>query len=445
MNDPRQLAQGLDLEAFWMPNTPNRAFKAAPRLVVAAQDMHYTTAEGRQVIDAMATLWCVNAGHCRPRIAEAIASQARALDYVSSYSLGHPLAFEAARRVAELAPEGLDHVFFVNSGSEAVDTALKIALAYHRLRGEATRTRFVGRERGFHGANFGGMSVGGVQAYRKAFAAGLLPQVDHLAHTQDLAARAFVRGQPETGADLADELERRIIPLHDAINIAAVIVEPVAGAGGVLIPPRGYLERLRAICDRHGILLIFDEVITGFGRLGRPFAADYFGVRPDLITFAKGITSGAVPMGGVIARKEIYRTFIEAAGGGVEFFHGYTYSGHPLAAAAALGALDTYAEERLFERPNELADYFAGGIHAMRGLPNVIDCRNLQLIGAVELAPRPGAPGARALEVHNRAWERGVFVRPIGDVIAFCPPLIVEKRHLDVVFGVVADAIREVA
>jgi beta-alanine--pyruvate transaminase len=444
MNDPRTVAQGLDLEAFWMPITPNRAFKSAPRLVVSAQDMHYTTAEGRQVIDAMATLWCVNAGHCRPRIAEAIARQARSLDYVSSYSLGHPLAFEAAHRVAELAPAGLDHVFFVNSGSEAVDTALKIALAYHRLRGEATRTRFVGRERGFHGANFGGMSVGGVQTYRKAFAAGLLPHVDHLAHTQDLATRAFVRGQPETGADLADELERRIIPLHDATNIAAVIVEPVAGAGGVLIPPRGYLERLRAICDRHGILLVFDEVITGFGRLGRPFAADYFGVTPDLITFAKGITSGTVPMGGVIARKEIYRTFMDSPGAGVEFFHGYTYSGHPLASAAALGTLDTYAEERLFERAGELSAYFADGIHSMRGLPNVIDCRNLQLIGGVELAPRPGAPGARGIEVHNKAWERGVFVRAIGDLIAFCPPLIVEKPHLDTIFGVVADAIREV-
>jgi beta-alanine--pyruvate transaminase len=445
MSDPRQPGTSLDLEAFWMPITSNRAFKGAPRLIVSAKDMHYTTADGRQVIDGLATLWCVNAGHCRPRIVEAIGKQAGTLDYVSSYSVGHPLAFEAARRVAQLAPAGMDHVFFVNSGSEAVDTALKIALGYHRLRGEASRTRFVGRERGFHGANFGGMSVGGVQAYRKAFAAGLLPHVDHLAHTQDLATRAFARGQPETGAELADELERRIVPLHDAINIAAVIVEPVAGAGGVLIPPRGYLKRLRSICDRHGILLIFDEVITGFGRLGRPFAADYFGVVPDMITFAKGITSGTVPMGGVIVRKEIYRTFMEAAGTGVEFFHGYTYSGHPLASAAALGTLDTYAEERLFARADELSAYFEDGIHSMRGLPHVIDCRNLQLIGGVELEPRPDAPGARALEVHNRAWDHGVFVRPIGDMLAFCPPLIVEKRHLDTIFGVVAEAIRAVA
>jgi beta-alanine--pyruvate transaminase len=395
-------------------------------------------------MDAMATLWCVNAGHCRPKIVEAITRQAGSLDYCSSYSIGHPVAFEAARRVAEIAPEGMRHVFFVNSGSESVDTALKIALAYQRLRGEATRTRFIGRERGFHGANIGGMSVGGVPAYRKAFGAALLPQVDHLRHTQDLATRAFVRGQAESGAELADELEQRIIPLHDAINIAAVIVEPVAGAGGVLVPPRGYLKRLREICDRHGILLIFDEVITGFGRLGTPFASQYFGVVPDMITFAKGVTSGTVPMGGVLVRDAIYRTFIESPGGGVEFFHGYTYSGHPLASAAALGTLDTYAEERLFDRANQLGAYFEDGVHSLRGLPNVVDCRNLQLIGAVELAPRPGAPGARGLEVHNRAWERGVFVRAMGDTVAFCPPLIVEKKHLDTLFGVVAEALRAV-
>jgi beta-alanine--pyruvate transaminase len=445
MNDPRPLAQSLDLEAFWMPLTSNRAFKQAPRLVVGAKDMYYTAADGARVMDAMATLWCVNAGHCRPKIVEAITRQAGALDYCSSYSIGHPLAFEAARRVAALAPEGMKHVFFVNSGSESVDTALKIALGYHRLRGQATRTRFIGRERGFHGANIGGMSVGGVPAYRKAFGAALLPQVDHLRHTQDLSTRAFVRGQADTGAELADELENRIIPLHDAINIAAVIVEPVAGAGGVLVPPEGYLRRLREICDRHGILLVFDEVITGFGRLGAPFASQYFGVVPDMITFAKGVTSGTVPMGGVLVRDEIYRTFIESPGGGVEFFHGYTYSGHPLASAAALGTLDTYAEEGLFDRANQLGAYFEDGVHALRGLPNVVDCRNLQLIGAVELAPRPGAPGARGLEVHHRAWERGVFVRPIGDAIAFCPPLIVEKAHLDTMFGVVAEALRAVA
>ena len=436
----------LELDAYWMPLTPNRAFKQAPRLVVSAKDMYYTTADGKQVLDGLATLWCVNAGHCRPKIVAAIQNQAGMLDYASSYSLGHPLAFEAARRLVALAPEGIGHAFFTNSGSEAVETALKIALAYHRLRGESTRTRFVGRERGFHGANFGGISVGGVPAYRKAFAAGLLPGVDHLRHTQDLDARAFVRGEPAAGGEaLADELESRIIPLHDASNIAAVIVEPVAGAGGVLVPPRRYLQRLREICDRHGILLIFDEVITGFGRMGKPFASHFFGVTPDLITFAKGITSGTVPMGGVLAKREIYRTFMEASAAGVELFHGYTYSGHPLAAAAALATLDTYAEEGLFERANELASYFEDGVHSFRGLPHVVDCRNLQLIGAVELAPRSGAAGARALEVHARAWDRGVFVRAIGDAIAFCPPLIAEKKHLDEMFGVVAEIVREVA
>jgi beta-alanine--pyruvate transaminase len=442
MTDPA----ALDLDAYWMPLTANRAFKRSPRLVVAAKDMYYTTADGRQVLDGLATLWCVNAGHCRPKIAQAIARQAGVLDYASSYSLGHPLAFEAAHRLVELAPEGFGHVFFTNSGSEAVETALKIALAYHRLKGAATRTRFVGRERGFHGANFGGISVGGVPAYRKAFAAGLLPHVDHLRHTQDLATRAFVRGEAAPGGpELADELENRIIPLHDAGNVAAVIVEPVAGAGGVLVPPQGYLRRLREICDRHGILLVFDEVITGFGRLGRPFASQYFGVTPDLITFAKGITSGTVPMGGVLVKKEIYRTFADAAAGGVELFHGYTYSGHPLASAAALATLDTYAEEGLFDRPNELAKAFEDGVHSFRGLPHVIDCRSLQLIGAIELAPRPGAAGARALEVHAKAWDRGVFVRPIGDTIAFCPPLIAEPKHLDQMFGVVAEIVREVA
>jgi beta-alanine--pyruvate transaminase len=445
MTDPAHLVRSLDLDPFWMPLTANRAFKRSPRLVVAAKDMYYTTADGKQVLDGLATLWCVNAGHCRPRIVEAIGRQAGTLDYASSYSLGHPLAFEAARRVVALAPEGFGHAFFTNSGSEAVDTALKIALAYHRLRGEATRTRLVGRERAFHGANFGGISVGGVPAYRKAFAAGLLPAVDHLRHTQDLGTRAFVRGEAASGAELADELESRIVPLHDASNIAAVIVEPVAGAGGVLVPPRGYLARLREICDRHGILLIFDEVITGFGRMGTPFASQFFGVTPDLIVFAKGITSGTVPMGGVLVKKSIYRAFAEAAGGGVELFHGYTYSGHPLAAAAALATLDTYAEERLFDRANELAGCFADGVHALRGLPHVIDCRNLQLIGAVELEPRPGAPGARAMEAHVRAWDRGVFVRPIGDALAFCPPLIAERKHLDAMFGVVTEAIRAVA
>jgi beta-alanine--pyruvate transaminase len=365
------------------------------------------------------------------------------LDYASHTRSAIRSRSGAPHRLVALAPEGIGHAFFTNSGSEAVETALKIALAYHRLRGEATRTRFVGRERAFHGANFGGISVGGVPAYRKAFAAGLLPGVDHLRHTQDLETRAFVRGEAASGADLADELENRIIPLHDASNIAAVIVEPVAGAGGVLVPPRGYLKRLREICDRHGILLIFDEVITGFGRLGKPFASQFFGVTPDLITFAKGITSGTVPMGGVLAKREIYKTFMDASAAGVELFHGYTYSGHPLAAAAALAALDTYAEERLFDRPNELASQFEDAVHSFRGLPHVIDCRNLQLIGAIELAARPGAPGARALEVHTKAWDRRCSCgRSAHDRVL---PLIVEKKHLDQMFGVIAELVREVA
>ncbi len=442
MNAPQQPSQPLELEHFWMPYTNNRAFKLAPRMVASAEGMYYTTSEGKKVLDGLATLWCVNAGHCRPKIVEAIRKQAGILDFSSSFSLGHPLPFEVARRVAALAPEGMEQVFFVNSGSEAVDTALKIALAYHRLKGEGTRTRFVGRERGYHGVNFAGISVGGVPANRKAYGV-MLPGVDHLRHTHDPARSAFSRGQPAAGAEFADELEQRIIPLHDASNIAAVIVEPVSGAGGVLIPPQGYLQRLRQICDKHGILLIFDEVITGFGRLGKPFASEYFGVTPDLITFAKGITSGTVPMGGVIVKQAIYDTFMQAAGGGIDFFHGYTYSGHPLASAAALGTLDTYAEEGLLTRVQTLAAEFENGVHSFKGLPHVIDCRNLGMIGAIEFAPREGAPGARALEVFGKCWERGVFVRPVGDNIAFCPPLIAEKRHLDEMFGVVTDVVRE--
>ncbi len=442
MNAAQRPSQPENLEHYWMPYTNNRAFKLSPRMIASAAGMYYTTVEGKKVLDGLATLWCVNAGHCRPKIVEAIRKQAGILDFSSSFSLGHPLPFEVARRISELTPEGLDHVFFVNSGSEAVDTALKIALAYHRLKGEATRTRFIGRERGYHGVNIAGISVGGVPVNRKAYGL-MIPGVDHLRHTQDLARSAFSRGQPAAGAEFADELEQRIIPLHDASNIAAVIVEPVSGAGGVLIPPQGYLQRLRQICDKHGILLIFDEVITGFGRLGKPFASEYFGVTPDLITFAKGITSGTVPMGGVIVKRGIYDTFMQAAGNGIDFFHGYTYSGHPLASAAALGTLDTYAEEDLLTRAQAMASKFEDGVHAFKGLPHVVDCRNLGLIGAIEFAPREGAPGARAKEVFERCWDRGVFVRAIGDNIAFCPPLIVENKHLDEMFGVVVDVVRE--
>jgi beta-alanine--pyruvate transaminase len=437
-----QTMSPVNLQHYWMPFTDNRRFKAKPRLIASAKDMYFTTVEGKQVLDGLATLWCVNAGHGRPRIVEAIRTQAGELDFASSFALGHPLPFRLAERIAAIAPQGMQQVFFTNSGSEAVDTALKIAVAYHRLRGQGTRTRFIGRERSYHGVNIGGMSVGGVAANRKAYSGMLMPGVDHIRHTHDLSRNSFSRGQPDLGAELADELESRIIPLHDASNIAALIVDPVAASGGVLVPPKGYLERLRDICTRHGILLIFDEVITGWGRLGATFAAQHLGIKPDLITFAKGITSGAVPLGGVLVRDSIYQTFMGSQGAGMEFFHGYTYSGHPLACAAALGALDTYEEENLFQAPQ--AKYFEEGVHSLKGLPNVVDCRNLGLIGAVELASRPNGAGERGYEVFEKCWDRGVFVRPVGDSIAFCPPLIAQKKHLDQMFGAVAEVLKTV-
>ncbi len=429
----------MKLDHYWMPFTDNRRFKAKPRLVASAKDMYYTTAEGRQVLDGLATLWCVNAGHGRPRIVEAIRRQAGELDFASSFGIGHPLPFRLAERIAALAPAGMGHVFFTNSGSEAIDTALKIAVGYHRLRGEGTRTRFIGRERSYHGVNIGGTSIGGVGPNRKAYSGILLPGVDHLRHTHD-PKRAFTRGCAQSGAELADELEERIVPLHDASNIAAVIVDPVAASGGVLIPPLGYLQRLREICTRHGILLVFDEVITAWGRLNAPFAAQRFGVEPDLITFAKGITSGSVPLGGVLVKNALFETFMAAQASGMEFFHGYTYSGHPLACAAGLAALDTYEEEGLF-RKSELAQHFEDGIHSLKDRPHVVDCRNLGLIGAVELAPRPGAAGARAYEAFEKCWDKGVFVRPVGEALAFCPPLIAQQKHLDQLFGTVAEVL----
>jgi len=431
----------INLQHYWMPFTDNRRFKAKPRLVASAKDMHFTTVEGRQVLDGLATLWCVNAGHGRTRIVEAIRKQAGELDFASSFALGHPLPFKLAERIAAIAPRGMQQVFFTNSGSEAVDTALKIAVAYHRLRGQGTRTRFIGREKSYHGVNIGGTSVGGVAANRKAYSGMLIPGVDHLRHTHDLARNSFSRGQPSHGAELANELEERLIPLHDAANIAALIVDPVSASGGVLIPPRGYLERLREICTQHGILLIFDEVITGWGRLGAPFAAQRFGIEPDLMTFAKGITSGSVPLGGVLVKESIYETFMSAPGAGMEFFHGYTYSGHPLACAAGIAALDVYEEEGLFSKP-DLAAYFEQGVHSLKSLPNVVDCRNLGLIGAVELASRAGAAGERGYEVFEKCWDRGVFVRPVGDSVAFCPPLIAQKKHLDQMFGTVAEVLK---
>ena len=424
----------LNLEHYWMPFTDNRRFKRKPKLVTAAKDMYFTTAEGKRVLDGLATLWCVNAGHSRARIVEAIRKQAGELDFAASFSLGHPAAFELAERIAALAPQGMGHVFFTNSGSEAIDTALKIAIGYHRLRGEGTRTRFVGRERSYHGVNLAGISLGGVPANRKAYSGALLPGVDHLRHTHGFKENLFARGEPpHRGVELADELER-IVALHDASNIAALVVDPVSASGGVLIPPQGYLKRLREICSRHGILLVFDEVITGWGRMGTPFAAQHFGIEPDLITFAKGITSGAVPLGGVIVRDSIYEAFTGGDAPGIEFFHGYTYSGHPLACAAGIAALDTYAEERLFN--TSLHRAFEDGIHALKGLPNVVDCRNLGLIGAIELGSSD-----EAFAVFEKCWDRGVFVRPVGASLAFCPPLIAEKKHLDEMFGAVAEVL----
>jgi len=430
-----------ELEAFWMPFTANRQFKAKPRLLAKAKGMHYWTSEGRQVLDGAAGLWCVNAGHGRREITEAVSRQIAEMDFAPVFQMGHPLAFELANDVVRWLPKGLDHVFFTNSGSESVDTALKIALAYHRIRGEGTRTRLIGRERGYHGVGFGGISVGGMVNNRKFFAA-QLPGVDHLPHTHDLARNAYTRGEPEHGANLADELER-IVALHDASTIAAVIVEPVAGSTGVLIPPKGYLERLRDICTKHGILLIFDEVITGFGRIGAPFASEYFGVTPDMITMAKGLTNGSIPMGAVAARKEIYDAFMHGPENAIELFHGYTYSAHPIACAAGIATQRIYRDEGLLTRAGEIGDYWADAVHSLKGLPHVIDLRNLGLIGAVELEPIPGKPGARGFDVFVRAFEKGLLARVTGDIIALSPPLIIERGHIDELVGKLAEAIRD--
>ncbi len=433
-------AAPASLDAFWMPFTASRQFKSAPRLLAKAKDMHYWTPEGRQVLDAVAGLWCVNAGHSRPKIVQAIAEQAAEMDFAPPFNMAHPKAFELAEKLVQLAPAGLDKVFFTNSGSEAVETALKMAIAYHRARGEGQRTRLIGRERGYHGVNFGGISVGGIAGNRKSFGT-MLGGVDHMRHTHDLAKNAFSRGLPEHGAELADDLER-IVTLHDASTIAAVIVEPVAGSTGVLIPPKGYLERLRAICDRHGILLIFDEVITGFGRLGSPFAATHFNVTPDLMTAAKGITNGAVPMGAVFAKRFIHDVFMNGPEHMVEFPHGYTYSSHPLACAAALATLETYADEELLTRGARMAASFEHAVHSLRESPNVIDIRNIGLVGAIELAPIAGAPGKRAFDIFRDCFERGVLVRTTGDIIALSPPLIVEETHIDQAISTIADVLK---
>ena len=430
-----------EMEAFWMPFTANRQFKANPRMLAKAEGMHYWTPDGRQVLDAVAGLWCVNAGHGRREITEAVSRQIATMEYAPPFQMAHPTAFQLANDVAGWLPDNLGHIFFTNSGSESVDTALKIALAYHRARGEGSRTRFIGRERGYHGVGFGGISVGGMVNNRKWFGS-MLPGVDHLPHTHDLSKNAYTRGEPEHGANLADELER-IVALHDASNIAAVIVEPVAGSTGVLIPPKGYLERLRNICTRHGILLIFDEVITGFGRLGSPFGASFFGVTPDMITMAKGLTNGAVPMGAVAASDQIYDTFMQGPEGAIELFHGYTYSAHPVACAAGIATQEIYRKEGLLTRANDMAGYWADGVHSLKGLPHVIDLRNLGLIGAVELDPIAGKPGLRGYNTFVRAFEQGLLLRVTGDIIAMSPPLIIEKQHIDQVFGILGGVLKE--
>src|SRR5437868_7990146 len=434
----------LSLEELWMPFTANRAFKRAPRLLVEAKGMYYTAADGRRILDGTAGLWCVNAGHCREPIAHAIAEQAARLDYAPGFQMGHPREFELASRLADLLPGDLDHVFFANSGSEAVDSALKIALAYWQARGEPQRTKLIGRLRGYHGVGFGGISVGGIDTNKKQFASQLLPNVDHLPHTHDASRNAFSRGQPKHGAELADELDA-LVRRHGASTIAAVIIEPVAGSTGVLIPPKGYLERLREICTRHGILLIFDEVITGFGRLGAPFAADYFGVTPDMMTTAKGITNGTVPCGAVFASRKIHDGLMNGPEGTIELFHGYTYSAHPVACDAGLATLDIYKDEGLLTRGASLAEYWRDALHSLKGLPNVIDTRNVGLMGEVELSPPSDGVGARGYDVMVDCFNRGLYFRMSGDSFAMSPPLIVEKSHIDDMVSILGDAIKRVA
>ncbi len=434
----------LDMSNFWMPFTANKQFKAAPRMFKKAKGMYYTTVDDRQVIDAVAGLWCVNAGHGREEIVEAVTQQMSAMDFAPTFQMGHPIAFEAASRIAEIMPAMMDRIFFVNSGSEAVDTALKIALAYHRARGEGQRTRLIGRERGYHGVGFGGISVGGIVANRKTFSANLIPGVDHMPATLNIEKAAYSRGQPAWGGHLADELEK-IISLHDASTIAAVIVEPVSGSAGVLLPPQGYLQRLRDICTKHGILLIFDEVITGFGRLGKATASEFFGVTPDLIAMAKAINNAAIPMGAVATHRNVHDAIVYGGpANGIELFHGYTYSAHPVAAAACIATQDIYEREALFERAAEMAPKFEQAIHGLKGEPFVKDIRNLGLVGGIELESREGAPGTRAYDAFLKCFQNGVMPRFTGDILAFSPPLIVEDSHLDQIFESVRKALREV-
>lgn len=433
------------LENFWMPFTANRQFKAAPRLLASASGMYYTDTDGNQVLDGTAGLWCCNAGHGRKRITEAVERQISTMDFAPTFQMGHNVAFDFAEKLAAIAPGGpdakLDRVFFTNSGSESVDTALKIAIAYQRAIGQGTRTMVLGREKGYHGVGFGGISVGGLVNNCRVF-----PQIpaDHLRHTLDIEKNAFSKGLPANGIELADDLER-LVQLHGAEKIAAVIVEPMSGSAGVILPPKGYLERLRATADKHGILLIFDEVITGFGRLGTPFAVDYFGVVPDLVTTAKGLTNGAIPMGAVFAARKVYDGLMTGPENAIELFHGYTYSGHPVAAAAGLATLEVYAEEGLLTRGAELANHWQEALHSLKGVSNVIDIRNLGLVGAIELSSRKDAPGARAYDVFVDCFKKGLLIRVTGDVIALSPPLIVEKEQIDTIVSVIGDAIKRAA
>ena len=431
-----------NLEPYWMPFTGNRYFKANPLLIATAEGMYVTTTDGNKILDSIAGLWCCTAGHCHPKIVAAIQSQVATLDYATAFQLGHPGAFELADRLTSIAPGNLNHAFFTNSGSEAVDTALKIAIAYHRVRGEGQRIRLIGRERGYHGVGFGGISVGGMSPNRKMYGA-LLPGVDHLPHTHDLEHNAFSRGVPEWGGHLADELEN-IVALHDASTIAAVIVEPVAGSAGVLVPPQGYLSRLREICDRHGILLIFDEVITAFGRTGDRFGANTFAVQPDLITVAKGLTNGAVPMGAVLVDQAIYSAFMTGPEQAIEFFHGYTYSGTSSCRSGRIASLDVYEEEGLYQRASEMAPVLEDAVHSLKGAPNVIDVRNIGMMAAVELAPRDGAPGLRALDVFRRCFDAGVLIRTTGDSLALTPPLIIDESQIDQIITTIRDALQAV-
>ncbi len=441
MSAPPQ-TPGSSLDAYWMPFTANRQFKSKPRMLAKSTGMYYETPDGRRILDGVAGLWCVNAGHGRQEITQAVARQLEAMDYAPPFQMGHPAAFELASALVRIAPAGLEHVFFTNSGSESVDTALKIALAYHRVKGDAARVRLLGRERGYHGVGFGGISVGGMVANRKVWPAAMIPGVDHLRHTHDPARNGFTRGLPAHGVEFAEDLER-LVALHDASTIAAVIVEPIAGSTGVILPPQGYLTRLREICDKHGILLIFDEVITGFGRTGSPFAAQEFGVTPDIITCAKGLTNGCVPMGAVLVSKKIYDAFMQGPPGAIELFHGYTYSAHPIACAAGLAAIDIYQRENLLTRAKQMSAAFEEAVHSLKGLPHVIDVRSYGLVAGIELAPAAGSPGARAFEVYLKCFERGLLIRTTGDIIALSPPLIIEPRHVDELIGILSQALRQ--